>query len=511
MKIAHFALFSPNLAGMYATVRDMIFAERMQGIDAEFIDYDIDKDGRTFSRVGLYENGLVTKSPDWAYKEADIIVRHTLVTEPIAHVGVPMIMTLHGRPEYSYMLEHYNHGSVMKILTNHETDPKYKAYITFWKEHLNCWQILLPKRKIDYIPSIVDLDRFNPDGKKHDFGEANGSPNILIADMWREDITPYNAIMAAVRFQQKYCKTAKIQMFGLPNPGRGFISGFSQRLIDAGMIGEACVLVPFLDKIYRSADILVTPHRIATRIIRESLASGLPIVAGAGCPYTNYTGDARDHDIFASKINKCWQNIQRDPEAAKRDARATAEREFNYENAGKAMLKLCNRILEDDNSDAYLPMEWSGWSLDPTDWVLLRDVLLVNKISKVVEFGAGLSTQLMDRLGVHVFSYETEPAHKARVMRRVKNATIEIWNGLSPLNLKGFGYLLALIDGPVGGKNREPSYKAVVESDIPIVACHDSKRKEDKVWIKKYFSNWNELARNDDSIQGLLILERPDK
>jgi len=510
MKIAHFAVFSPNLSGMYATVRDMIIAERMQGIEAEFIDYDIDPKGRVYSKVGLHEHDIVTQSPEWAYKEADIIVRHSLVTEPIMRVGVPTIMALHGRPEYSYMLEHYGRGSVMKILCAHEEDKAYNAYLTFWKEHVNYWQMMMPKRKVDYVPSVVDLDKFNPEGPKYVFGAKSGSPNILIADAWREDVTPWNAIMAAIAYKQKYCKTAKIQLLGLPTPKTGFISEFAQRLINAGMVGEALIHVPFIDKVYRSSDILVTPHRIATRVIRESLASGLPVVAGSGCPYTNFTGDIRDHDLFASKINKCWQAIQRDPEAARRDARATAEREFNYENVGKGMLELCTRILGENTGDAYKQLVWTGWSLAPTDWVLLRDVLLANKVQKVVEFGAGLSTELMDRLGVTVCSYETDPIHIARVKRRVKQAELKLWNGKHTVPIDE-DYKVALIDGPLGGEAREWSYKSVAESKISLVACHDSKRNTDRKWIKKYFSGWKEFAKNDESIQGLLILERPKK
>jgi glycosyltransferase involved in cell wall biosynthesis len=506
MRIAHFSVFSPNQSGMYATVADMIRAERMQGIEAEFVDYGTDADGNIYSKVGLVDGDIVSISPDWAYKNADILVRHSMIVEPIAKVGIPMIMAMHGRPEYSFMLEHYNKSPVMSIMCNHETDSKYAAYISFWKEHQLFWSLIMPKRKIDYIPPVVDLKKYSPDGEKYSFDKWSGCPNILVADLWREDITPFNAIVAAALFREKYVQGTKVHIFGLPPAGKGFTSQYAERLRAAGVVGEANVMVPFMDQVYRTADMLVTPHKIATRVIRESLASGLPIVAGSSCPYSEYTADVNNQEAFAHQINRCWTALKINRKEMKAAARKTAEKEFGFENMGKVMLNLCNEILVQKRDSECLPIEWSGWSIDPTDWVVLRDVLKEKNIKKVVEFGSGVSTQLMDRLGIEVHSYETDPIHLEKIKRLVSKSTFILWNGLYPPSLAD--YDMALIDGPFGGENREPSYKAVAESKISIVACHDYKRKEDKVWIDKYFSKWKVLAKADESIAGLLILKR---
>jgi len=507
VKIAHFSAFHPNRSGMYATVTDMIRAERMQGIEAEFVDYGTDADGHVYSKVGLVDGDIVSMSPDWAYKHADILIRHSMIVEPIARVGIPMIMAMHGRPEYSYLLEHYSQSPVMSIMCNHETDLKYAAYVSFWKEHRLFWSLMMPGREVHYIPSMVDLKKFNPEGEKILFGNKEGSPNILIADMWREDVTPFNAILGAALFREKYVQGAKVHLFGLPPVGKGFVTKYAEKLRAAGVVGEANILVPFMDRVYRSADILVTPHKIATRVIREALASGLPIVAGSGCPYTPYVADARDHEAFAHQINRCWISLQTNRKQMKEDARKMAEKEFSFEPAGKAMLELCNGILERKQKTGYLPIEWSGWSLDPTDWIVLRDALKEKKIKTVIEFGAGVSTQLMDRLGLEVDAYETDEIHLERVKRLVSKANLVLWNGISPLVLGA--YDLALIDGPAGGESREPSYKAVADSKIKLVACHDYKRAVDGVLINKYFGTWKIVTKADESIAGLLLLERP--
>jgi hypothetical protein len=154
-------------------------------------------------------------------------------------------------------------------------------------------------------------------------------------------------------------------------------------------------------------------------------------------------------------------------------------------------------------------LEWTGWSLDPFDWIALRDFLISKKIKNVIEIGPGLSTELMDRLGIHVLTYETDPLFLLRMKCRVgKGVTAKQWNGLCLPEIDTSKYQLALIDGPVGGDTREPAYSAIANSEIRFVACHDLKRKEDKALIDKYFGKWKEIARTDESEQGLLILER---
>ena len=80
-----------------------------------------------------------------------------------------------------------------------------------------------------------------------------------------------------------------------------------------------------------------------------------------------------------------------------------------------------------------------------------------------------------------------------------------LWDGKQAVDLAQ--YDMAFIDGPFGGVNREYSYKSIANSNIHLVACHDSNRKADKVWIDKYFDNWKKVCENPLKT-GLLILER---
>jgi len=508
MKIAHFAQFTPNRSGMYGTVRDLILAERQQGIDAQFVDYIPAEKGRQeHSRVNLHDGEIVTVSPDWA-DTADILVRHSMIPEIISRLGVPMVMCLHGRPEYCMLMEYFGRSPIIEIVTKGAANPRYVSFVTFWNEHIPIWKTLLPEREIRYVPALVDLESYNPEGDKFNFGDKGGSPNIVIADMWREDSTPFNTIFAALLFRDKYCKDAKIHIFGFPPEQMPPMRELKRRLKNTEGIGMIEPIIPNIGNVFRSADILITPQGIATRVVRESLACGLPVVAGSGCHYTTFVADAKDCKAFAHQINRCWTALKTDKKL-KKQCRELAEKEFNYENAGKAMLDVFNDILERPKTTEINSIEWSGWTLDPTDWVVLRDVLIERKVRSVFEFGSGTSTVLFDRMGLKVVSYETNKSWKIKMDRRTTNkVNIRLWGGRCPLNIAEH-YDLALIDGPIGGENREVSYKSVFESNIPLVACHDSHRDADRKWIDKYFKGWKTIAVNHESIQGIVILERP--
>ena len=366
----------------------------------------------------------------------------------------------------------------------------------------------MPKREIAYIPCCVDLKKFHPEGKKYFTENWTGRPNIMVADMWREDITPFSMIEAAEKFRQDYCPDAKLQMFGMPPATKGFTAKLGQRLRNSDLVGECNAIVPFLDNVYRSADILITPHRIATRIIREATASGLSVVAGSGCKYTPYTADPRDPDAFAYQINQCWEVLKGRQREIRKKVRNIALAAFGPEATGKAMLEFGEKLLGMPKPEKPA-LQWTGWSLDPLDWIVLRDFLISEKIKNVIEIGPGLSTELMDRLGIHVLSYETDPIFILRIKRKVgPEIIIKQWNGLCLPEINASKYKLALIDGPVGGDSREPVYSALADSKIRFIACHDSNRKEDKALISRYFGQWEKVAGTDESVQGIVILER---
>ena len=343
IRIAHFAAFCPNRTGQYATVKDMIRAERMAGLDAQFIATSIDS--RKVAQCDeIKEDGwLRTAEPGWA-RSADILMRHSCIPDEFSTLGIPIMMALHGRPESTFIIEYVGLMKVYKLLVLMKDDPKYKGWITFWKSHEFFHKQKVPEDKLYYVPAMVDLDEYNPKGIKTKYNSLSGSPNIIIADMWRHDMTPYAPLYAAAMFREKYCPTAKVHVFGVPKEK---CDSVMLAMKNNGVLGAKMGLSFPMSNVYRSGDLLITPHNIATRVVRESLACGLPIVAGSANKFTPWKADPRDIDAFSEQINECWKAVQANKGANSpaNKARAVAEKEFNLERAGEAIRLAVEDVL----------------------------------------------------------------------------------------------------------------------------------------------------------------------
>lgn len=490
MKIAHFARLAPHASGQYGTVKDLILAERSIGIDAQFIDCGADEKGGI--REGLVDGEIRTVPLEWALREADIAIRHTSIPDSVFQ-KIPVILALHGRPENSFRLEQYDISPVISSVRQAAMSGKYDGFFTFWQEYAFYWNWITGGAKVQYVPAPLNFDEYTPEGPRHDFGQFKANINLLIADIWREDHIPFNLIFAAQYFKERYYPDTRLHIIGVSSVKKKCFS-FLASLQHQGVIGQIGGVTGKLAEIYRSADILLTPNIIATRIIRESMASGLPIVAPHGCQYTEYTAEPRDYKEFARVIKQCYELSGPDTRS---ELRRKAMKLFNGQASAEAIKRMCEKILNGNG----VP-RWNAMSITEGDWDLLRKIIETRGIQSVVEFGPGISTELMDKMGVKVTAFETVPQWAERMQIKILYGTINIWNGKDAVSISGD---MAVIDGPHHGRKREPSYKSVHESNIPIVFCHDIHRPEDMQWVDKYFKGWKELARNQFS----LVLERP--
>jgi len=344
MKVAHFGNFAPNKAGIHSAARDLILAERSVGIESNYIDYGSEADC-TFSRVWMKDGNVETVSPDWAIDEADIIVHHSAIPPKVEKTGKPIVMYLHGRPEYSFMLDWTKKTGCLREEMHRVTLPQYKKFITFWRGHLDYWKYLFPGREIGLVSPPIDLERYSVKGKMYHFGENSGNPNILICDMWREDITPFGTVIATMKFVEKYCPAAKIHVIAVPHPSTNLvIDRMFGNLRKAGYLGKISTIVSDLDEIMRASDILVSPVGIETRTILEASALGLPVVAGTGCSLASYTSDPRNIDDTVKAIKKCWETI--DKATTKNDIRKRIEKDYGLEKTGIKVKKLYEGVLD---------------------------------------------------------------------------------------------------------------------------------------------------------------------
>jgi len=341
MKVIHFSAFMPHRCGLYHTAKDLVLAERGQGINAFMVDFD----GK--EHKGGYKDGTFELSSLKEADDADILIRHSAFPPGYKKKNCQRIMAIHGRPESSVILQKQDNIPVIAVFKQHlQEDPKMK-FITFWQEYMPIWAAIIPDEKLFYVPATVDLDFFKPAGKSFDWDGKDGHPNILIMDMWREDVTPFGVVFAAAEFQEKYCSSAKIHIVGYPikeydTSASHFIAGLQKK----GIVGHVAGQMQNIRKYYNSADIVISPHVIATRIIRESLACGVPLIGGEGNRFTNYQANPMDITGCAAEINRCWRDIQENGKDIRLRSRETAEREFSLTKAGKIAKSIFERILE---------------------------------------------------------------------------------------------------------------------------------------------------------------------
>lgn len=350
MKVAHFGRFTPNASGQFESIKDMMVGEKAVGIEPAFIDCGSDKDDASVCYVHMEDDGLHVVDPKWAL-DADIFVRHSIIPPSLEKLGKPTVMMLHGRPENSFLLEHYEKTPVYSLVAQKLHPLPYKAFVTYWNEFIFNWEFIVSRNKLFSIPSAVNLDKYTVEGKTHQFGELSGSPNIVIVDVWREDVTPYNVLHATALFKEKYAPNAKIHIFGLPSNEKSAFVTLIESFCRKGVIGQAYTLFKGLERVYRAADIVVTPHNMATRIVRESLACGTPVVAGTGCSYTPYTADSRHYPSFAKAINDCWQTACISSEVQSTASRVMAEKCFNPKEQGRQIKRIFDKLLITNKSN----------------------------------------------------------------------------------------------------------------------------------------------------------------
>jgi glycosyltransferase involved in cell wall biosynthesis len=295
LKIAHMAEINPHKAGLYETTRDLVVAMRAAGVDSRIVD-PIKLQKAPADRGVPIENGM------WSAR-ADLICSHSGLDKETNQLNKPIIHFLHGRPHSSFLLEQRGKIAVYTYLARIRRDERYKLFVTFWAEFLPYFKVILPWHKLRAIAPPVDLDLWSPDGPNgYGFHDHKGEINIVCASLWREDETPYHILNG---FHEYACDNdgAKIHIYAAPQKG-GAWEVLKRELDEKGMLGECVGMVTGLENVYRAADCVITPNRIATRSVREALACGCNVVmAGSSAsPYTPFVADPQDVPGYAKAI-----------------------------------------------------------------------------------------------------------------------------------------------------------------------------------------------------------------
>lgn len=353
--------------GLYETVRDLVEAERRLGLDARIVDIrDAEMGmlpsrarpkGEPCSRCGFVKIEYTTPgqvAPDWVESrgvakvpvgwldECDVIVSHTGMPPGFKLGGdKPRIHVAHGRPRSSFLLGQRDGNQVWKAYAEYARDPRFKALVTLWPGFARYWRMVFPR--VEEMPPFVDLERWQPGASGHGFGGQGGAPNVVICDIWRHDRDPFHSLFGFAAFAER-CPGARLHLYGLNDRDVLALEPVLDGLKARGVLGEVCGHCDNLLSIYGSADILLTPHRIATRTVREALACGLSVVAGSA-RYTPYAADEEDLDGTADALARAWGDLQADGAAVRRANRRRAEEEFDPERAARRMADLLRELV----------------------------------------------------------------------------------------------------------------------------------------------------------------------
>ena len=364
MKIANVVQVLPGKSGLYETTRECVCALRDRGHDARMV---LSKDSSlaacppitlpasivvsgTESNGEPYMDRGAPVAPDTWLAESDVIMSHSgLSSEHLAvSDGTPIIQLLHGAPDYGFRMESLGgmraYSSMQRVARGPYAD-QWRAFVTFWAEHLPYWQVILPADKLHVVPACVDLEAWEPGqvSDDYDWGGTPGKVNVVCTSSWRAgNVDILDVVTAFYHFAKDYGRgQAKLHIYGneVATPGDAW-TVLAESLREREMLGEMAGWVSMhrLKKIYRAAKMMITPHCVASRGVREALAMGCPVVAGLGCSAATQCADIRNPISFARAMKraltaKTW--VERD----------RAEKLFSPIKTAKGLLAIAEQVV----------------------------------------------------------------------------------------------------------------------------------------------------------------------
>ena len=327
MKIAHWAPFAPFRCGLYEAARDCARADSIRGHEVLFCDTGVVVGGvRAAPEVGAIDirPGWVLKTSPWAEAhDADLWVLHDVVNGKASECSsAPYIFVVHARPLAAFRPEQAGTPgsggySLVKKLASW---PRTKAIVTHWDEFAPHWELVAGDKLRSTGDPPLDRHRFTARGNRYEFADP-GEFNLLISDSWRVDVDIYEVAVACYHAAKQRPGT-KVHFWAVEKSAQGnqCWEDVWSALREIGALGEVHVREKRIERVYRAADAVVSPHVIAVRTISEALACGTPVVAARGCRYTPYQGDPHNALDMAAAIVRCLDDVEAGTALADADA-----------------------------------------------------------------------------------------------------------------------------------------------------------------------------------------------
>jgi len=131
-------------------------------------------------------------------------------------------------------------------------------------------------------------------------------------------------------------------------------------------------------------------------------------------------------------------------------------------------------------------LEFNGGALTERDWEFISGIIDKYKVTSVLEFGAGLSTLLLNDKLKYVVTYEDKQGWIDK-LKKLKPCNIKLWNGKSTEGFTDENFDMAFVDGPSGDSSRELSTRLGSER-AKIVVVHDAGREFARKFQEQYLA-----------------------
>lgn len=349
MFVGHFAPFAPSRCGLYEAARDMCFADALAGYNSLFFDTGvISGDTQAEMQVGAVdERGsfkLVTSSLEDLNK-LDLVIAHTGVNDNwLARIDCPVIWVLHGRPLACFRTETQGRHQSYSLCNTVANWKRVKKLLYFWDEFTPYWENALPRNKLHCLEfPPIDNYRFNQDGEKYKLKNP-GKYNILICDSMREDFCNYEIVNNLIEVCKRH-KGIKIHFFGaIDFPIANCWNILLNKLKELDSLGDIEGRITFIENIYRSVDLVVSPNKIITRTIGEAISCGIPTLAQQPNKISAYGCDIFDTKDFINAFEMFKEH--KDNNFDFKTALKPIQEKLSLENYNKSIKKLYEEVLK---------------------------------------------------------------------------------------------------------------------------------------------------------------------
>jgi glycosyltransferase involved in cell wall biosynthesis len=341
MNIVHISMFAPNRCGLYESSRDIARADIESGHQVYFVDVGIkNADNTQKGLIGAVDDRagfrLETCHPD-LINEADIIIMHTApVADWLVKCQAPIILVIHGRPLACYKLEIDGKRESFSLYKNISSWKRTKKALFFWEEFIPYWENVIHSDKIACLDfPVIDEKRFSKEGLKHKL-QNPGLHNFLICDSEREDIGTFELINNCIH-AAKNISGVKFHFYGVDTPVKPAQQYLFLLSSSVGGLGDLQGRVSNMELVYRAVDATISPNRIITRTVAESLCCGTPVIQELGGKLASgqcYFADVKSLTIALEKF------IKRNKE----DTTLKAEN-FKMSNYSKKMEIIYNEVI----------------------------------------------------------------------------------------------------------------------------------------------------------------------